>query len=329
VQGLTQSFAVGGPFSRARKTVLHDVSLQVARGEVVALVGESGSGKSTLARVLARLETPSAGRVLLGGRDVLAEEPRAASLSYRSRVQLVFQDPFASLNPVHRVADALARPLERHGKVGPGGLTARVHALLASVGLTPPERYAQRFPNELSGGQRQRVAVARALAVEPELVIADEPTSMLDVSTRMGVLELLGRLTRERGLGILFITHDLASARHLADRVVVLYAGRVVEEGPTARVLDAPAHPYTRLLRSAVPDGHAFLSTPLPARPVPAGPPPPEGCAFAPRCPEALAACHAVLPPEQSRAVSHRVRCHLSPSSLALSKGAAGHAAVP
>nr|BDT37703.1 ABC transporter ATP-binding protein [Myxococcus sp. MH1] len=319
---LSKSFPLGGFLSRSRRKVLQDVSFSLERGEILALVGESGSGKSTLARLLARLDTPDGGELRLHGENVLAHDGRAASLSYRARVQMVFQDPFASLNPVHTVAYHLERSLLRHGKAQGVELKRRVHALLESVGLTPVEQFAQRYPHELSGGQRQRVAVARALAVEPDVIIADEPTSMLDVSTRRGVLQLLKGLTRERGIGILFITHDLASARHLADRVLVLYAGSVVETGHTREVLQAPRHPYTRLLLSAVPDGVDFLRTPLPAR-TPAGPAPPLGCAFAPRCPHADVRCHESFPPFHLPAAEHHVRCHLESS-----KGVPDDAAV-
>ncbi|WP_426755053.1 ABC transporter ATP-binding protein [Myxococcus sp. Y35] len=321
--GLLRTVPIGGFLSRARRTLLNHVSFTLERGEIVALVGESGSGKSTLARVLARLDSPDAGSLRLGGEDVLTQERGGASLAYRGRVQMVFQDPFASLNPVHTVAHHLERPLLRHGRATRAELKERVHALLESVGLTPAEQFARRHPHELSGGQRQRVAVARALAVEPDVIIADEPTSMLDVSTRRGVLQLLRGLTRERGIGILFITHDLASARHLADRVLVLYAGSVVESGRTADVLAAPRHPYTRLLLSAVPDGADFLHTPLPVRPA-TGPLPASGCPFAPRCPHADARCHASLPPPHVHAADHAVRCHLESS-----KGASDNAAVP
>jgi oligopeptide/dipeptide ABC transporter ATP-binding protein len=320
--GLTRSVPVGGFLSRARRTLLDRVSFTLERGEIVALVGESGSGKSTLARLLARLDTPDGGSIHLGGEDVLAREGKAASLAYRGRVQMVFQDPFASLNPVHTVAHHLERPLLRHGRATPAQLRTRVHALLDSVGLTPAESFAKRFPHELSGGQRQRVAVARALAVEPDVIIADEPTSMLDVSTRRGVLQLLRGLTRERGIGILFITHDLASARHLADRILVLYAGSVVEAGRTADVLAAPRHPYTRLLLSAVPDGADFLQAPLPVKAA-TGPAPAHGCAFAPRCPHAQARCHDTVPPQHHPAADHLVRCHLESS-----KGVPDNAAV-
>jgi ABC-type glutathione transport system ATPase component len=261
VRGLSKAFVSGGLLRPARRVVaVADVGFEVRRGEAVALVGESGSGKSTIARILLRLTRPDAGELRLDGVDVLAREPRRASLAYRSRVQMVFQDPFGSLNPVHDVAHHLVRPLIRHGRAagrpsGPAGRAAlqeQVLALLRTVGLEPAEDFLRRHPAELSGGQRQRVAIARALAVEPDLLVADEPTSMLDVSIRAGILNLLARLKRERGLGIVLITHDLASARHLADRILVLHGGRIVEDGPSHQVVSAPAHPYTRALLAAV-----------------------------------------------------------------------------
>ena len=249
VEGLRKDFPVGGLLSRRTIRALDGVDLTLHRGEILALVGRTGSGKSTLARVIARLETPTAGRLLLEGRDVLAEEPRRASRSYRRRVQMVFQDPFASLNPAHTVGHALGRALAVHrGTTEPGRGSAE---LLDAVGLEPELLGAR--PHELSGGQRQRVAIARALACEPEVLVADEPTSMLDAPLRAGVLDLLLRLRRERDLSILYITHDLASARYLADTTVVLQAGRLVETGPTAELMEHPVHPCTRLLLSAIP----------------------------------------------------------------------------
>jgi peptide/nickel transport system ATP-binding protein len=252
VSGLSKSYRVRKGLRVERVPVLHDVSFRLARGEIVALVGESGSGKSTVARILARLVAPSGGTIRLDGADVRAGA-RAATLDYRRRVQMVFQDPYGSLNPAHTVEHHLRRPLVVHGR-GAGREAARIHELLAAVGLTPPDVMAARRPHELSGGQRQRVAIARALAVEPQVLIADEPTSMLDVSLRVDVLNLLGRLRDEQRLAVLFITHDLASARYLADRVLVLHGGKVVEEGPVESVVASPAHPYTRRLLAAAPD---------------------------------------------------------------------------
>jgi peptide/nickel transport system ATP-binding protein len=250
VIGLKKTFPLHG-FPARRRVVLDDVSFSLSAGEIVALVGESGAGKSTLARIVARLERADAGALKLEGADVLRTEPRHASLAYRARVQMVFQDPFASLNPVHRVRHHLERPLLLHGRARPADVAARVVELVESVGLHPAADFVDRYPHDLSGGQRQRVAVARALAAGPKVIIADEPTSMLDASTRVGVLDLLRRLTSERGIAILLITHDLATARHLADRIVVLAGARVVEQGVTANVFAAPSHPYTRQLLEA------------------------------------------------------------------------------
>jgi peptide/nickel transport system ATP-binding protein len=211
---------------------LDDVSFVVARGEALALVGESGSGKSTAARIIAGLTPPTSGTVATSG-----------------VVQMIFQDPFASLNPVHTIGYHLARPLIRHRKArGQAAITARVHELLVDVGLGPAAEVAAKHPHQLSGGQRQRVAIARALAAEPDLILADEPTSMLDASIRIGVLNLLRDLKEQRGIAIVLITHDLGSARYLADRTVVLFRGRVVETGKTSALLAAPQHSYTQRL---------------------------------------------------------------------------------
>jgi peptide/nickel transport system permease protein len=248
VRGLCKTYRVrAGLRDRAVPAVV-GVSFALRRGEVLALVGESGCGKSTTARMIARLVAPSGGEIRLDGRDVLAAEPRV-SRAYRGRVQMVFQDPFASLNPLHTVAYHLARPLLLHGRCAPGRpLDAAIAALLEAVGLAP--EHARRLPHQLSGGQRQRVAIARALAPEPAVLIADEPTSMLDQSVRGEVLQLLQDLGRERGLATLHITHDLAVARAVADRVAVMNAGAIVETAPTRTLFATPAHPYTRLLLS-------------------------------------------------------------------------------
>ncbi len=255
VQQLDKSFPATGAFGGRAVPVLRGVSFTVARGETVALVGESGSGKSTIGRILLRLERADRGVVRLGGVAVPVTRLGSVPAAYRQKVQMVFQDPFASLNGVNTVRYHLARPLLRHGHASPATVDAAIARLLEAVGLGASDELLGRHPHELSGGQRQRVALARALAPGPELLVADEPTSMLDVSIRMGVLKLLAQLSRERGLSILFITHDLTCARFLADRVIVLHAGQVVEAGTAAQVIGQPAHAYTRKLLGATPHG--------------------------------------------------------------------------
>jgi oligopeptide/dipeptide ABC transporter ATP-binding protein len=310
VVGLRKVFVSKGVFSATRRVIAAEqISLRIDRGEVVALVGESGSGKSTVARLLLRLDSPDRGEIRLEGQDVLVRERRGASLRYRGRVQMVFQDPFGSLNPVHTIAHHLVRPLLRHRRVGRAGARSRAVELLRTVGLEPAEEFIDRHPYELSGGQRQRVAIARALAVEPDLLVADEPTSMLDVSIRMGILNLLARLKQDKGLAILLITHDLASARYLADRILVLYRGRVVEDGSSHAVVNRPAHPYTRALLDAIAD--AGEGAPTLERAAPAGEgETTRGCPFAHRCPEVMDACRA-SDPEPRAHDGRSVRCHL------------------
>lgn len=313
VRGICRTFHSRGLLGRARRTVAaDDVWFTVDQGEVVALVGESGSGKSTLARILLRLEGVDRGEILLSGVEILSREPRGASLAYRGRVQMVFQDPFASLNPVHDVAHHLVRPLRRHRRATAANARERALALLRTVGLEPAAEFIGRKPFELSGGQRQRVAIARALAPEPDLLIADEPTSMLDVSIRMGILNLLAQLKRERGLAILLITHDLASARFLADRVLVLFRGRVVEAGPSNALVDAPAHPYTRALVAAVADTARGVEIAGRAAGRATGSLRPEesGCPYAARCGDVMEICRVEEPAVRPVGPSS-VRCHL------------------
>ena len=254
VQGLTKEFGHRPPLR-----AVDDVSFTLRPGTVTALVGESGSGKSTVARLLSRLYTPSGGSISFRGEDVSRVRGRRALLAYRSEVQMIFQDPFASLNPVKKVQHHIERPLRIHGLATRGQVDARVRELLQRVGLVPPDEIAQKYPHQLSGGQRQRVAIARALAVEPSVVLADEPISMLDVSIRLGILNLILDLKQERDIAFLYVTHDIASARYVADEVLVMYAGQIVEQGATDAVLQTPLHPYTRLLLSAVPDPEAGL----------------------------------------------------------------------
>ncbi|MGH3166173.1 MAG: oligopeptide/dipeptide ABC transporter ATP-binding protein [Trebonia sp.] len=315
-RGLTKHFAVTRR-GRAGRVVhaVDDVSLALPGGHVTALVGESGSGKSTLARLLARLVTPTSGELLLNGAQPSGGRHRR--LDYARSVQMVLQDPFASLNPVHRVRYHLSRPLLVHGLVRDRDqLDSRIAQLLERVALPPAAM--DKYPHELSGGQRQRVAIARALAVQPKVLLADEPVSMLDVSIRLGVLNLLADMRDTEKLAILYITHDIASARYLADTIVVMYAGQVVESGPAVAVTDSPAHPYTQLLLSAAPDPERTTPVTLRGRGAPpSAVRPPSGCRFHPRCPHAMAICAEQAPPvfpasANSSGASHSSASHSS-----------------
>jgi peptide/nickel transport system ATP-binding protein len=284
------------------------------RGKVIALVGESGSGKSTTVRLIARLMPPTSGKIFFKGVDVLATEPKGASLSYRNKVQMIFQDPFGSLNGVHTIGHHLERPLRIHKKVkSRGEMRDRIHELLTTVGLNPATEFANKFPHQLSGGQRQRVAIARALAVDPEVILADEPISMLDVSIRMGVLNLMEQMKEERGIAYVYITHDIASARYIGDSTMVMYAGHMVEGAESKLLMEQPAHPYTKLLLSAVPNPHAGLSKrKLEARgEVPSLIDPPPGCPFVNRCPKVMDICRQQMPGIELVERDHWVRCHL------------------
>jgi peptide/nickel transport system ATP-binding protein len=314
VRGLVKRFPVGSPLDRKYLHAVNEVSFTLDRGEVVALVGESGSGKSTTARMIVRLYQPTSGEILLDGKDMLKAEPRKASLAFRRRVQMIFQDPFGSLSPNHSIGLQLARPIIIHKRASSrAAVREKVHALLETAGLNPPDEMAKKFPFELSGGQRQRVSIARALAVEPEVILADEPISMLDVSIRMGVLNLMNKLKEENGIGFLYITHDLASARYIADRTMVMYAGHIVEAGESVRLMDDPQHPYTQLLLSAVPNPRAGLRTrKVQARgEIPSLINPPPGCPFAPRCPQVMEECRKVMPGVSTVEPDHWLRCHL------------------
>ena len=296
-----------------RGAVVHavdGVSLALPAGRITAIVGESGSGKSTLARLFARLLQPTSGQLLFDGQA--APSGRGGRRRYAQQVQMVLQDPFASLNPVHDVRYHLIRPLKVHGLGPAASLDESLAALLERVALTPPERFLSKYPHELSGGQRQRVAIARALAVRPQVLLADEPVSMLDVSIRLGILNLLAGLRENEGMTILYITHDIASARYLADEIAVMYAGRLVESAPAISVTDQPAHPYTQLLLSAAPDPDRPEPAQLSGRgSVPSLLTPPPGCPFHPRCPHAMEVCSQLPPPPAEVAPGHVSACWL------------------
>src|SRR5205809_2675002 len=312
VRSLTKQFAIGNAFRREHVHAVDDVSFELRPGKITALVGESGSGKSTVARLLARLHEPSAGAVLFDGSDVSRVRRRRDDLRYRSQVQMIFQDPFGSLNPVKTIRHHIERPLRIHGIVPPAQIEGRVHDLLRTVGLVPPAEIAAKYPYELSGGQQQRVAIARTLAVEPRVLLADEPTSMLDVSIRIGILNLMVRLKEERGIAFLYVTHDLASARYLADDILVMYAGQIVERGPIEQVLSNPLHPYTRLLLAAAPDpatGLRAQQIEMRRGRAAAAVDPTEGCRFVSRCPLAIDVCSRVTPPLVEARPHQSARC--------------------
>jgi peptide/nickel transport system ATP-binding protein len=296
-----------------------DVSLSLYAGRVTALIGESGSGKSTISRLLALLEWPSSGKVWLGDTLVVSggESPRRRSRLLRqhsANVQLVFQDPFSSLNENHTVGYHLERPLRIHkAKLGRDeDYRRRALTLLERVNLEPSSSYIDRYPHELSGGQRQRVAIARSLASEPSVLLADEPVSMLDVSVRLGILSLLDDIRRDQNSAILYITHDLASAGYFANDAIVMYAGSLVEGGAATDVIQRPAHPYTQLLRRAAPDPDTPRSAPLgDVGEPPSLAAPPPGCRFHPRCPHAAPLCRTERPPATNLGEGHWAACWL------------------
>jgi len=335
VESLTKHYPVRDNTVRSlatRRRVVHavdDVSFDLHPGTAVALVGESGSGKSTVGRVLAHLEPPTSGRVLFKG-EALNLRWRSAVRSYRGQVQLIFQDPYASLNPVHTVAYHLERPLRIHKLAGSKEqLRSRQLALLEQVHLTPAAQVIDKLPHELSGGQRQRVAIARTLAVQPSVLIADEPVSMLDVSVRLSVLNLLAELVEKNDLALLYITHDIASARYFAERILVMYAGQVLEAGSAEAITQSPAHPYAQLLVSAAPDPDVTARKGRQAMRAPGEAPsliePPSGCRFHPRCPHAMPICAEQRPPRFDLDGEHWAACWLfsesaSPQEVSISE---------
>jgi oligopeptide/dipeptide ABC transporter ATP-binding protein len=290
-----------------------DVSFELGRGEVLALVGESGCGKSTLALTLMGLEISTAGTIIFDGQDV-THLNGSAMKDMRRRIQIVFQDPYESLNPLMTVGELVAEPLVVHRLAqNKAERAGRVHQALEDAGLKPAATFLNRFPHELSGGQRQRVVIAGALVLEPNLLLADEPVSMLDVSIRAEILSLLAELRATRGISILFITHDLATAAYFADRVAVMYLGRIVEIGPTRDVLASPAHPYAQALLSVIPVPNPRQRR---ERIILQGDPPnpidlPPGCRFHPRCPLAQPICREQDPELQEVGTNHRAACLL------------------
>jgi peptide/nickel transport system ATP-binding protein len=320
-RGLAKTFVLHTPWTdrllrrggTRRIHAVDDVSFAIARGRTLALVGESGCGKSTLARLMVGLETPTSGAAWVDRVDVAATlaGPRDPARSLRRRMQMIFQDPYASLDPRWRIGDIVAEPLLEHGLILRSQAPARVAALLASVGLQGAD--VRLFPHQFSGGQRQRISIARAIATGPEFLVCDEPTSALDVSVQAQVLNLLVDLQRERALTCLFISHNLVVVRYVADDVGVMYLGRIVELAPKAELFAAPRHPYTQMLLAAVPDLRSPGRERVPVLgevPDPLAPPP--GCAFHPRCPHANERCRlerpALLPSGPVQVACHAVQ---------------------
>ncbi|GAB4466773.1 MAG: dipeptide ABC transporter ATP-binding protein [Anaerolineales bacterium] len=317
VKDLKKYFRAGKPgwFSR-REDFVHavdGVDLQLRRGEVIALVGESGCGKSTLALTLMLLEEATEGSILFEGKDITRASPKERK-AIRQRIQMVFQDPYESLNPTQTIEEIVTEPLAVHGLALPGNeRRQRVIRALEDAGLKPAEDYLHRYPHQLSGGQRQRVVIAGALVLEPHLLLADEPVSMLDVSIRAEIINLLADLRRARGISVIFITHDLGTVGYFADRVAVMYLGRIVEIGAMREVLTDPKHPYTQALLSVIPVPNPRLrrkrlilqgETPNPVNL-------PGGCRFHPRCPVAIEACRRTDPSLMQISETHQAACLL------------------
>jgi len=315
--GLARHFDVSKPWlariasGEGRRTLraVDGVSFRIPRGRTMALVGESGCGKSTVARLMVGLYRPTAGAVRFDGVELASLKGRAATRPVRRRMQMIFQDPYASLNPRWRVGDIVAEPLRAFGLVAAGDAeAARVGQLLGQVGLSAADR--ERYPHEFSGGQRQRISIARALASEPEFLVCDEPTSALDVSVQAQILNLMKDLQTQRRLTYLFISHNLAVVRHMADEIGVMYLGRIVEQAPAEALFTRPLHPYSRLLLEAIPDlEHPGRSRTPVGGEVPSPIDPPSGCAFHPRCPSAEARCR-VEAPTALPAGDGLVACH-------------------
>lgn len=313
MENIYKTFGIGSFKNKKTVYALNDVNLHIKEREILGLVGESGSGKTTIARTIARIYQPTDGIMKIDGDSVPAKMKKDELIKYRKKVQMIFQDPFSSLNPLHTVGYILSRPYLVHGLCDKKEVRERVISQLERIGLTPADKVYEKLPYELSGGQRQRIGIARALAVKPRLVLADEPTSMLDVSIRLDIMNLLIDLKEEEQVSILFITHDLAGARYMSDRLAIMYAGFIVEFGNADEVIDNPRHPYTKLLKKAAPkpesglipeDIHEEGGIPnLTDRPV--------CCPFEPRCEMKKGICSQSVPKLKDIGDGSMVRCFL------------------
>lgn len=305
-------FHHSGVLKKQYLRAVNGVSFSIKKGETLAVVGESGCGKTTLARMLMKLHDPTAGKIMVDGRDISAHMNQRAAKEFRNRIQMIFQDPFASLNPSHTVRDIVSRAITLHNRgIGPSAVRAKVADLMTLVGLTPPEDFMNKYPGQLSGGQRQRIVIARALAVDPEIIVADEPTSMLDVSIGVDIMNLLIDLREKKKLTMMYITHNLASARYLADDMVVMYAGNAVEYGDIDEIIAHPYHPYTVLLLNSTPEPfrekHVEIHA---AEDLPNLLEEQKGCLFCNRCPMATARCAKEIPGDYMVG-ARRVKCFL------------------
>src|SRR6056297_346719 len=292
---------------------MDDISFSLYRGEILSIVGESGSGKTTTANVVAKLHQPTSGNIYYNGKNIYGKEVRKNNLEYRKNVQMIFQDPFGALNPTHTIRSILERPFIIHDLADRKNVEEKIKEVLVEVGLEPPEQFIDKFPHELSGGQLQRINIARAISVDPELLLADEPTSMLDVSIRIIIMNMIKKFRDEENISYLYITHNLAGARYIADRIGVMYAGMLMELGPAEDVIKKAYHPYTQLLRSAAPQPEkGFRDGKLTTQgDIPSLVNPPSGCRFHPRCPEAKPECSKAIPEMKKIEDNHYVRCIL------------------
>lgn len=315
---VVMDFKVSGSklFSKAKTLrALNHVSFKLYAGESLAVVGESGCGKSTICKVAMRFYKPSSGAMHYGEKEIHGLKGEDLK-HYREKVQMIFQDPFSALNPLHTIDYHIKRPLELYHKDTPEAMEAKADEYLTMVGLTPPREQGIKFPHELSGGQRQRAYIARVLAAGAEVIFADEPTSMLDVSIRLGVLNLMNELKRVHKKSFIYITHDIATARYFADRIIVLYAGHVVEMGEVNKVILNPQHPYTKLLVAAAPDPEKEGKVELPVKSsdeteITMRTPESVGCPFANRCLQATDLCHSTMPAQKEVDENQFVSCHL------------------
>lgn len=316
-KNLIKDFSVNSnSLKKSKMRAINDVSFKMYKSRGLSVVGESGSGKSTTAKMIAKMYAPTDGTIEYFGRDIQSITKHDDLMNYRQGVQMVWQDPFGSLNPTHTIFHHIARPLLIHNKVKSGNkkeLEETVYNLLEQVGLIPPKETAAKFPHQLSGGQRQRVNLARNIAVGAEVVLADEPTSMLDVSIRAGVLNLMEEMKFEREMALLYITHDIATARYIAEDLAVMYVGHMVEWGDTEEIIHDPQHPYTQLLVSAVPDPSKSIHEKLKGNKgeIPLWTPESAGCPFAGRCTHVTDKCREKLPGVTQLSDNHFVRCYL------------------